>query len=72
MARFIADDDGKSRAVISEILKQEPGTMFYYRVGDEYPNASFYPQDNSNYGDGVVIFFTGSPRVGAYSRAASL
>ncbi len=41
--------------------KKEPGTIIYYKVGDEYPGASYYPKDGINRGEGVIIFFTGSP-----------
>jgi hypothetical protein len=39
----------------------KPGTTFYYEIGDEFPGSSFYPEGRTNYGDGLVIFFTGSP-----------
>ena len=61
IAKYVPSDDGKSIAVISEILKKKPGTMFYYEIGDEFPDASIFAEDHTNYGDGLVIFFTGSP-----------
>lgn len=54
-------EDGKLKCIISEILKQKPGTIFHYRVGDEYTSASRYPQERTSYGDGLVMLFTGSP-----------
>jgi hypothetical protein len=43
LARFEPANDGRRKAVIAEILKQDPGTTFHYSVGDEYPDGSFYP-----------------------------
>lgn len=53
--------DGKRHAVIKEFLKKSPGTEIYYAVGDEYKHSSYYPNAGTNYGDGLVIFFVGSP-----------
>jgi hypothetical protein len=61
LAKYKPGADGKVRAVISDILKKEDGTEFYYEIGDEYHDASYYPRDRTDYGDGSVIFFTGSP-----------
>ncbi len=60
-------DNGRLKCVISEILKQAPDTKFYYKVGDEYRPSSVYPRDNASYGDGQIIFFTGSPAFMRYS-----
>jgi hypothetical protein len=49
------------KCVISEILKQRPGTLFYYKVGDEYPNGNMHIHVDTKYGDGQIMFFTGSP-----------
>jgi hypothetical protein len=61
LARYERDPDGKMKAIISEFLKKEPNVTIYYDIGDEYPSASYYPKVNTNYGDGMVMFFTGSP-----------
>lgn len=61
LARYEKSADGKMRAVIKEFLKKDPGTTIYYDVGDEYGPSSYYPKGNTSYGDGTVIFFTGSP-----------
>jgi len=61
LARFEKSPDGKMKAVIKEFLKKDPGVIIYYNIGDEYPSSSYYPNENRGYGDGVVIFFTGSP-----------
>ena len=49
------------RCVISEILKQTPDTKFYYKVGDEFPAGNQRAVENADFGDGLVLFFTGSP-----------
>jgi hypothetical protein len=50
------------KCIISEILKQAPNTKFYYKVGDEYRLGSRPVRDeNTDYGDGQIMFFTGSP-----------
>ncbi len=61
LARFEKSPDGKMKAIIKEFLKKEPRVTIYYNIGDEYPSSSYYPSENRSYGDGVVIFFTGSP-----------
>ena len=61
MAVYEPSSDGKMKAIIKEFLKKKPGTIIYYQVGDEYPAASYYPQEGIEHGDGVIIFFTGSP-----------
>ena len=61
LAKFEPAPDGKKKAIIKEFLKKEPGVTVYYDICDEYESASLYPEGNTNYGDGMVIFFTGSP-----------
>lgn len=61
LARFETSPDGKRKAIFREFLKKEPNTTIYYTIGDEYPTASFYPKEGTNYGDGVIVFFVGSP-----------
>jgi len=61
LARYERAPDGKMRAIIKEFLKKEPNVTIYYNIGDEYPSASYYPKERTSYGDGVVIFFVGSP-----------
>ena len=60
LARYEKDGD-RTKCVISEILKQAPGTKFYYNVGDEYRQCSHYPKPNEDRGDGQVMFFLGNP-----------
>ena len=71
LARYEPGPDGKRKAVIKEFLKKEPGTTVYYNVGDEFADASYYPKDNTDHGDGVIIFFTGSPAEMAESMTYS-
>ncbi len=54
-------DGARLKSIVSEILKQKSGTTFYYKVGDEYALGSRYVAEQRQYGDGEVIFFTGSP-----------
>jgi len=61
LAKFEPSSDGKMKAIIKEFLKKEPGVELYYNVGDEYASSSYYPKDKTSYGDGLVIFFVGSP-----------
>ena len=61
LAKFEKSSDGKMKAIIKEFLKKDPGVIIYYNIGDEYPSSSYYPNESRGYGDGVVIFFTGSP-----------
>ena len=58
IAKFQKADNGKIKSIITEILKQDTNTVFYYSIGDEYSTP--FPHDNF-YGHGEVIFFTGSP-----------
>ena len=61
LARYEPDADGKMKAVVKELLKKDPGTVFHYEIGDEYAPSSYYPKEATQYGDGLVIFFVGSP-----------
>ena len=61
LVSYEAAADGSMKAVIKEFLKKDPGITFFYNTGDEYPAANFSPQKNISYGDGAVLFFTGSP-----------
>jgi hypothetical protein len=53
--------DSTLKCVISEILKHVPDTAFYYKVGDEFRPGSHRTSEGTDYGDGQVLFFTGSP-----------
>lgn len=55
------DDGKKNKAIVAEILKQDPNVTLYYSVGDEYTMLSFDKQKDVNCGDGQVVFMVGSP-----------
>lgn len=61
LARYESSPDGKMKAIIKEFLKKDPNVTIYYNIGDEYPSSSYYPKERTSYGDGVIIFFAGSP-----------
>lgn len=61
LIRYEPETNGKHKAVFSEFLKKQPAAKFYYKLGDEYPSASYYTGSETNYGDGLVVFFVGSP-----------
>ncbi len=60
LARYQPETDGRMAAIITEVLKNEPGSGFDFKVGDEYPPVSYY-KDESNRGEGAVVFFSGKP-----------
>ena len=62
---------GKLTSTVSEILKLKTGTTFYYKVGDEYSPSSRMIEKDTLYGDGEVIFFTGSPAEMRFSATYS-
>ena len=59
------------RCIITEILKQAPNTAFYYRVGDEFRHGNAEIRDNTDYGEGQILFFVGSPAEHCQSSAFS-
>lgn len=63
--------DGELKCIISEILKHAPNTEFYYKVGDEFSLLDQHIENNTQYGDGDIIFFTGSPARFTYSESFS-
>lgn len=63
--------DGILKCVISEILKQASNTTFHFKIGDEFPRGNQRVQDGTSYGDGQIIFFTGSPPMFRYATTYS-
>ncbi len=61
LARYEPSPDGKMKAVIREFLKKDPNSVLHYKIGDEYASGSFYPREGRDYGEGVIVFFVGSP-----------
>jgi hypothetical protein len=60
-----------NKCIITDILKHEPGVQFEYQVGDEFRPASLPNRQNTDYGDGQVIFFDGSPARLRYATSYS-
>lgn len=54
-------DGPRVKAVVAEVLKQEPETVLTYSVGDELAFLSYYPKDDETRGEGQVVFMVGSP-----------
>ena len=71
LAVFEPSSDGRMKAVIKEFLKKESGVTVYYDLGDEHAPSSHFPEASTDYGDGVIIFFTGSPAVMQMSMSYS-
>ena len=61
IVKYEKSTDGKTKAIIKEFLKKEPKTTIYYNVGDEVPGLSVNSDDEAIFGDGAIVFFTGSP-----------
>jgi co-chaperonin GroES (HSP10) len=61
LAKYEPEQDGKVKAVISQFLKKDDNVTFHYKIGDEFVSASYYPRENTSYGDGLVVFFAGNP-----------
>jgi len=61
LATYEKQPDGRMAAIIKEFLKKNDGITIYYKAGDEYPEMSYYPSEQNKYGEGVIIFFGGSP-----------
>ena len=55
------------KCILAEILKQKPDATFYYKTGDEFAHGDIHIRDNTSYGDGQIMFFTGSPARLQYS-----
>ena len=59
--------DSTLKCIISEVLKQKSDAAFYYKVGDEFPHGNQHIRENTTYGDGQILFFTGSPATFRFS-----
>jgi hypothetical protein len=57
------------KAVVAEILKQDPGVLLHYEIGDEMPVLSVEKREGVTCGDGQVVFMTGSPATMTYSAS---
>lgn len=61
ITKFNETENGFVTAVVTEVLKSSPGVNLKYTAGDIYPNASYYKEDSVRHGDGVIIFYSGTP-----------
>ena len=61
LAEYEPSPDGKMKAILKEFLKRDEGITFYYDLDDEYPSSSYYPKEDTRYGNGLIIFFEGNP-----------
>jgi hypothetical protein len=61
LAKYEPAEDGRMKAILKEFLKKDEGVRLHYDIGEEYTPASYYPKKGTSYGDGLVIFFEGSP-----------
>ena len=52
-------DGGRLKAVVTEILKR-PDAGLNYSVGDEFADLSRYVEGDADYGEGDVVFLSGS------------
>lgn len=71
LAKYERASNGEMKAVIKEFLKKDPKATVYYSIGDEFSPSSHYPKDGTDRGDGVIVFFTGSPAEMAMSMTFS-
>ncbi|MCW8930501.1 MAG: hypothetical protein OQL19_09715 [Gammaproteobacteria bacterium] len=60
-AVYVLSSNGKMKAIIKEIYKQNPNIIFHYKVGNEYPHSSYYPKEDTNYGEGIIVLLSGNP-----------
>ena len=56
LVKFEESEDGRMKAMISEVLKQDADTELGFDVGDEYYRMSFYPEPNERRGDAAIMF----------------
>lgn len=55
VVEYESEPDGRQRAVIRQFLRQSPDLPTPYKVGDEYPGASYFPRAGQHRGDGAVL-----------------
>jgi hypothetical protein len=63
------DDGERIVSTVSEVLLLRPGTTLHYKVGDEYRRGTRYKRSGVSYGDGEIVFMTGSPASMRYSTS---
>lgn len=67
IARYERESE-RNKCVLSEILKQAPGTEFHFKLGDELRHCSHNVKPSESRGDGQLMFFVGSPADLRFSR----
>ena len=61
VASYEDSPEGEQKVIIREFLKKDPGVIIHYDIGDEYRFFGSLSREDAHAGDGMVIFFTGSP-----------
>lgn len=61
LTRHEKDSKGHVKSVISEVVKQKPGTELHYKVGEEFSPYGYAPSDETCAGDGEIVLMVGSP-----------
>ena len=64
-------ENGHLKCVVSEILKHDPDVPFHYGIGDIYARGDLTDRPNTDFGDGQVMFFTGSAPILIYAASYS-
>ena len=67
IARYEREGE-RNKCVLSEVLKQSPGTEFRLQLGAELGHCSHNVKPSENRGDGQLLFFVGSPAEFRFSR----
>lgn len=61
LTKHVKDAKGKAKSVISEIVKQKPGTELHYKVGEKFAPYGSMPMNEACTGDGEIVLMVGSP-----------
>jgi hypothetical protein len=61
LTKHVKEPSGRTKSIISEIVKQKPGTELLYRVGGEYPTYRDREPNAESVGDGEIVLMVGSP-----------
>ena len=55
LVKYEESDDGLMRAIVSEVLKQDPDSELGLDVGEEFFRMSFYPDPNERRADAEIL-----------------
>lgn len=69
ITRYENTEGGKTIAIVDQIYRSSPEVKIYFKVGDEYPDGSFYPEKNTKYGEGTIVVLVNSPADARYSSS---